>query len=367
MLLSSAAGKGQPRKLLRLQGDQVPTVDVFIPCCGEKINLILDTVRAACAVDYPNNRFRVVVLDDGSSSELEKEISRVQRRHSHLYYITRPNKPTGFEKASNLNYGLSYVKTLQGGPSEYVAVLDADMIAEPDWLRALLPHLMQEPRLAMANPPQVYYNVPPHDPLLQDIDLLFDMLEPVKDRIGSAWCTGSGWIARRCAIDQMGGLPADFLNENILTSFLLLAAGWRIAYVPEKIQYGLAPDSVQGHISQRKRWTVGLMQPITFGWTPRARTMTRLQRFGAVVPTINFALSNIIVVTAAILMPFTLLSGRPLIIYSTPQQLRLLCRLAFVEFAATWYASWQTPLSRGFRRSAKGSLAAGWLLPCELS
>lgn len=366
-MLSFAAGKGQPRKLLRLRGEEVPTVDVFIPCCGEAVNLILDTVRAACAVDYPSNRFRVVVLDDGSSSKLENEISQLQRRHPNLYYTTRPNKSTGFEKASNLNYGLNYVNTLQGGPSEYVAVLDADMIAEPDWLRALLPHLLQDPKLALTNPPQQYYNLPPNDPLLQGVDGLFDIIEPVKDRIGSAWCTGTGWIARRCAIDEMGGIPADLLNEDILTSLVLLAAGWRIAYVPEKLQHGLAPDSIQGHISQRKRWTVGLMQLLDVGWSPRARTMTPLQRFGAVVPAINFAFSIIIVTLATMMMPIALLSGKPLILYSTSQQLRLLCRLAFIDFAATWFASWQTPRARGFRRSAKGSLEAGWLLPCQLS
>lgn len=151
-----------------------------------------------------------------------------------------------------------------------------------------------------------------------------------------------------CAIDEMGGIPTDLLNEDILTSLLLLAAGWRIAYVPEKLQHGLAPDTIQGHISQRQRWTVGLMQSINVGSSPRMRTMTRQQRFGAVVPAITFAFSTIMVAVAAMMMPLTLLSGKPLIIYSTPHQLRLLCRLAFVDFAANWFASWQTPRAQDF-------------------
>ncbi len=366
LLLSSAAGKSQRRKILRLRGDQVPSVDVFIPCCGESIDLILDTVRATCAVDYPNHRYRIVVLDDGSSAELEKEISQLQKERSNLFYTARPNKVAGFQKAANLNYGLNYVKTFQRGPSEYVAVLDCDMIPEPPWLRALIPHLLQDPRLALANPPQVYYNLPRNDPLLQDIEVLFEMIEPVKDKTGSAWCTGSGWIARRCAIDEMGGIPSELLNEDILTSMVLSAAGWKIAYIPEKVQYGLTPDSVQGHIGQRKRWTVGLMQLVSFAWTPRARTMTVQQRFAAVFPAINFSFSTIAVTAAAMTMPFVLLCSRPLIIFSTPQQFHLLCSLAFLQFAATWFASWRTPLGSGFQRSTTASLDAGWLLPCEL-
>ena len=55
--------------------------------------------------------------------------------------------------------------------------------------------------------PQSYYNVPNDDPLNQTLNLLAFTAEPIKDACGVAWCTGSGWIARRAAIAAIGGFP----------------------------------------------------------------------------------------------------------------------------------------------------------------
>ena len=59
--------KARGRKKLRLKGNRVPTVDVLITACGEDDDLILNTARAACNIDYPADRFRVIVLDDGEA------------------------------------------------------------------------------------------------------------------------------------------------------------------------------------------------------------------------------------------------------------------------------------------------------------
>lgn len=149
--------KHRRRSKLRLVGDNVPTADVFITSCGEKIDVILDTLRAACNLDYPEDRFRVILLDDGNSAELCVEIMAMQERYRNLYYTAR-TKIKGVPhhyKAGNLNYGFSFVKTLEGGPGEYIAGLDADMIPEKHWLRTVIAHLEADPKLAPSCPPQV--------------------------------------------------------------------------------------------------------------------------------------------------------------------------------------------------------------------
>ena len=45
-LYSLLAIKGRNRPKLRLQGSVVPTVDVFVTCCKEDVNVVLDTTRA---------------------------------------------------------------------------------------------------------------------------------------------------------------------------------------------------------------------------------------------------------------------------------------------------------------------------------
>lgn len=132
-------------------------MDAFITCCGEETDVILDTVRAACDVDYPANRFRVILLDDGGSAELSAQVTIMQGRYSNLYYTARKKAPgvPHHYKAGNLNHGLDYVKQLEGGPAEYIAALDADMIPEKPWLRTVVAHLVMDPELAMSCPPQV--------------------------------------------------------------------------------------------------------------------------------------------------------------------------------------------------------------------
>jgi cellulose synthase/poly-beta-1,6-N-acetylglucosamine synthase-like glycosyltransferase len=120
--------RGRPK--LRLIGENVPTVDVFVTCCGEDVDVIMDTVRAACYLDYPLDRFRVLLLDDGKDPELEEAMAKLSVLFPNVIYVARPKFPgvPHHFKAGNLNYGLDHVHTLPGGAGQFMAALDADMV-----------------------------------------------------------------------------------------------------------------------------------------------------------------------------------------------------------------------------------------------
>lgn len=161
--------RGRTRPKRRLQGNIVPSVDVFITCCNEDIDVILDTTRAACAVDYPKDRFRIVILDDGKDSLLERAISDLSRDNPNLSYYARvkiSGKPHHF-KAGNLVGGTNHVTEFADGEGEYIASLDADMIPEPDWLRAILANMANDDKMGLVCPPALFYNIPDDDPLCQ--------------------------------------------------------------------------------------------------------------------------------------------------------------------------------------------------------
>lgn len=44
---------------------------------------------------------------------------------------------------------------LEGGEAEFIAALDADMIPEADWLRAIIAHMVIDDKMALVCPPQV--------------------------------------------------------------------------------------------------------------------------------------------------------------------------------------------------------------------
>ena len=152
-----------------IEGDRVPTVDVFITCCGEPINVILDTVAAAVGQDYPCSRFRVFVLDDGRDRRLREAVEtrfgddKRQQENAPsplVLYLCRKDRNDirpeimAQPKSGNNQFGLDETERLGG--SEYFASVDADMIPEADWLRRVIPHLVLDDRIGLACPPQVW-------------------------------------------------------------------------------------------------------------------------------------------------------------------------------------------------------------------
>ncbi|KAI9799981.1 MAG: hypothetical protein M1833_003510 [Piccolia ochrophora] len=369
LLSLATTGKARIRPSLRLHGGQVPTIDLFILHCGEGVELVLDTIRAACALDYPSDRYRIITLDDGRSSDLAKAVEEVGELHANVHYTTRDLKVSTHSKAANLNHGLQYVKTLQGGPSEYVSVLDVDMIPEPQTFRALLPHVLKDPKVALANAPQSFYNVAKHDPLINGyyIWYLRDIICHLKDALDASWCMGSGYVARRSALDQIGGIPTEGMQEDIMTSFYLTTAGWKIAYVPERLQWGLVPDSYAGTLKQVQRWTAGCFQASAAILAAPAGVATWAQRFDGAMVGIFYALEVFTLTFCMVVIPTMLLSGSPLILYSTPSHLRLLIRIGCIDTAAQALNGLFTSRMTGYRLAIFSQFSNLWTAPYLLS
>lgn len=53
------------------------TVDVFITCYNEPVELVEETTRAALAMDYPVNKLCVYILDDGGSTDMRAMAQRL--------------------------------------------------------------------------------------------------------------------------------------------------------------------------------------------------------------------------------------------------------------------------------------------------
>ena len=160
LLALFSTSRKEPRPSLRLVGQSAPSIDVLVTCCGEPIDIIVDTVTAAAAQDYPPSYFRIFVIDDGRDEELRATIETLAPKFrlcgfAQIAYLSRTVQPgvKSYFKAGNLNFGIDETHHL--GSSEYVAGLDADMIPGPDWLRKMVPHLILEDKVGLAIPPQV--------------------------------------------------------------------------------------------------------------------------------------------------------------------------------------------------------------------
>ncbi|KAL8798996.1 MAG: hypothetical protein Q9200_007648, partial [Gallowayella weberi] len=364
LLALSTMGGAKRQPLLRLTGDACPTVDIFVTYCGEELDVLLDTVNAAAALDYPKDRYRVIVLDDSVSDEVETKIRKFRAENKRVYYTTRGIKPKTHKKAGNLNHGLEFVSHLPGGPSEVVAVLDVDMIPSQHWLRALLPHLLLDPKVALANPPQRHYNIPDGDPFGQVMDILFDVLEPSKNATNSAWCCGTGFVVRRDALDGIRGVPEESINEDILTSFFLNAAGWKIVYVHEDVQWGLVPSTFTAHLKWEQRSCAGIVSTAAVLWNPQAQSMTAEEKYGALFPAFSYSLSVATDMVAMVALPLLLLTGAPLVACSTDSQLWTLSTVWLIKFCALFSYNLLITKAANYHLNLAG-LSSTWAIPYQ--
>ena len=162
IILALFSGKAErPRPDYRLCGSAAPSVDVMITCCGEPVKIIINTILAAAAQEYPPQSFRIFVLDDAHDAELRHAVDMLRLHRDKavspsIVYLSRTVK-TGEQshfKSGNLRSGIEESQRLEPG-SDLLAGLDADMIPEPDWLRRMVPHLLLRDEVAMACGPQV--------------------------------------------------------------------------------------------------------------------------------------------------------------------------------------------------------------------
>ncbi len=233
-----------------------PRVDILIATLNEERSILERTIIGALAQDYGN--FRVHVLDDG-----RREWLRALCARRGAGYITRADN--AHAKSGNINHAL-HVLTERGDPGEFVAILDADFVAQPDFLKRALA-LFHDPQVGCVQTPQHFFNP---DPLQHGFKsaqrwpdeqrFFFDVLLASKDAWNVAFCCGTSSISRRRALDEVGGFPVESITEDMLLSLKLKARAWKTVYLNERLSMGLAPEGVGEYITQRRRWCLGFMQ-----------------------------------------------------------------------------------------------------------
>ncbi|GJE49924.1 Cellulose synthase catalytic subunit [UDP-forming] [Methylobacterium tardum] len=235
--------------------DGLPTVDVFIPTYNEPLDVLERTIVGALALDFPRDKLNVYVLDDKRRDWLREYCESKGAIH-----VTRPDN--SHAKAGNMNNGL----TVSSG--EFVAIFDADFVPYRNFLRRTLP-FFEDPTIGIVQTPQHFFN---KDPVQSNLSLekvwpdeqrlFFDEMATSRDAWDVSFCCGSCSIARRSAIDAIGGFPHDSITEDLLTTLAMLNKGYKTRYLNERLSMGLAAENLKGYFVQRGRWCRGGIQTI---------------------------------------------------------------------------------------------------------
>ena len=227
------------------------TVDVFIPTIDEPLDVLRRTMLAAVRMDYPH---RTVVLDDGRRMAV-----RALADELGCDYLARSDNADA--KAGNLNHGLAHSR------AEFIAVIDADHVAERAFLARTLGHLA-DPAVAFVQTRQDYINTDSFQHSTGDRgrsawseqSLFYRVILHGRDRWNAAMFCGCSAVIRRDALDAVGGFATGTVTEDFHTSLRLHKAGFRSIYHDEALAYGLAPANFGQFLRQRMRWGRGAMQ-----------------------------------------------------------------------------------------------------------
>ena len=227
------------------------SVDVFVPTCNEPVDIIRRTLVAALRIEYPHLTW---LLDDGNRPEMRALAAELGCRYSARSY----NEDA---KAGNLNHGL------EKATGDFVALFDADHIADPAFLNRTLGYF-RDTRVAFVQTPQEVYNFDSYqhagrrraEESWSEHSLFYRSIQRGRDRFNAAMMCGCSAILRRSAVDAIGGFATGTVTEDMHTSVRLHAAGWSSVYHPETLSIGLAPHDPRSFHRQRLRWAQGAMQ-----------------------------------------------------------------------------------------------------------
>ncbi|MER7743872.1 cellulose synthase catalytic subunit [Streptomyces bacillaris] len=249
------------------QPAELPTVDLYLPTCGEPLPVLDNAYRAVAALDWPG-ALTVWVLDDGD----RPEVAELAARYGYTY-VVRPDRGH-LKKAGNLNHALTL------SSSEFIAILDADFAPRPDFLRHLVPYLA-DPAVGIVQSPQCFDT----DGTMGWIqraagaaqEWFFRWIQPSRDASDAAICCGSNAVYRRTAIDLAGGFARLDHSEDLYTGLALHEQGFRTLYVPVLVAKGTSPDELTSYVNQQYRWAMGNLHLLGMPVLQRMRAPWRMR------------------------------------------------------------------------------------------
>ncbi len=218
-------------------------VDMLTTACPEEPREMIEkTLRAMVNVRYPHETY---LCDEGDDPMLKKLCQALGAHH-----VTRTTRENA--KAGNINNALRQAK------GDICVIMDPDHVPTPDFLDQVLPYF-KDPEIGYVQVVQAYKNQ--SESLVaraaaEQTYLFYGPYMQGMSQYGTAQAIGANCTFRRKALDDIGG-HAPGLTEDMHTSMLLMAKGWKSLYVPKIVSQGLVPSSLSAYYKQQLKWARG--------------------------------------------------------------------------------------------------------------
>lgn len=236
--------------------EEVPFVTLMVPAHNEG-KVITQTVEALLALDYPHDRYEIIVINDNSSDNSSDLLAKLQGRYPgrHLTVINTDNITGGKGKSNALNIGF------QQSRGEFIAIYDADNTPEKTALRYLVAELCHDPSLGAVIGK---FRTRNRSASLLTRFINIETLSFQWMAQAGRWklfklCTipGTNFIMRRNIIEEIGGWDVKAIAEDTEISFRIYMMGYRIKFQPKSVTWEQEPQTLKVWFKQRTRWAKG--------------------------------------------------------------------------------------------------------------
>ena len=227
----------------------LPAVSIIVPGYNEEITAI-KTIESLLRTQYSS--FEIIFVDDGSKDKTYQLVSSAFNNHPLVQVLTKPNGG----KASALNFGINHAK------NEFVICIDADTQLKNDAIYHLMTYFTDEEIGAVAGTVKVG-NENNMITRWQSIEYITsqNMDRRAFDLINSITVVpGAIGAFRKSAIYKAGGFTYDTLAEDCDLTMRILKQGYIVKNCAEAIAYTEAPETLNGLLKQRFRWSFGVIQ-----------------------------------------------------------------------------------------------------------
>lgn len=236
--------------------ESYPFVSIMVPAHNEGI-VIKRTAESLLNLDYPNDRYEIIIINDNSSDNSAEILKSVQDKYKgRNFTVINTDSVTGGKGKSN---ALNMAFNISRG--KYMAIYDADNTPEKNALKYLVQTIDEDPKLGAVigkfrcrnrkvNLLTAFVNIE---------TLAFQWMSQAGRWQLMKLCTipGTNFIIRKSLVDEMGGWDTKALTEDTEISFRLYMMGYKIKFMPLAVTWEQEPETLSVWFKQRSRWAKG--------------------------------------------------------------------------------------------------------------
>jgi len=262
------------RRHVRLEGVSTDHVFSLIVPARDEATVIATCLDGLLALDYPSDRFEILVVDDHSDDATADIAAGYVAAHGERVHVLRiPESEAGRGKASALNAGYRFLREngrFRGDPRWVIGVFDAD--GTPD--RDMLEKVAFQFRSPSVGGVQAVVRIRNRDrswlTRMQDVEFVgfARMTQLIRTRLTrSAALGGNGQFVRAAALEDIA-LDAEqgtvwdpeALTEDLELATRLALRNWDMRQLDTSQVWQEGVEDVRALMRQRTRWAWGSLQ-----------------------------------------------------------------------------------------------------------